>query len=209
MPDASQIHRPGPTRPRAHRARRVAAWRCAGALLASLLAAGIIASSALADGDPASDVLVSQVAFVPSDAGASARQQAELVRTIDASDRAGYQVRVAIIPDGYDLGSVTALWAKPRAYAEFLGIELSYIHKQPLLVVMPDGIGFYWQGHSAASANRQLAGISTRTANAGLLTAAQTAVRTLATSAGFHLASQPRSGGAGAPAVEGESRSRS
>ncbi len=192
MPRASQIHRPGPDSARARRAHRVMVRRGLAALLASLLAAGAVASAALADGDPASDVLVSEVAFVPPDAGTSPSQRAELVRSIDAADRAGYPIRVAIIPDGDDLGSVTALWAKPRAYAEFLGTELSYIHRQPLLVVMPDGLGFYWQDHAAGVADRELAGISIRTAGGGLLTAAESAVRTLATDAGFHIASPPR-----------------
>ena len=132
------------------------------ALLAVVVAAGAsgaAASIARADGDPASDVLVSQTVFLPSDAGVSGRQQAKLVELLRASAQAGFPVRVAVISSGYDLGSVTALWRKPRAYARFLGIELSLVHRQPLLVVMPNGFGFNWPGHSTASAYRLLSRI--------------------------------------------------
>jgi cytochrome oxidase Cu insertion factor (SCO1/SenC/PrrC family) len=150
------------------------------ALLAVLVTAGAFASIARADGDPASDVLVSQTVFLPSDAGVSAQQQAQLVRLLRASAHAGFPVRVAVISSGYDLGSVTALWRKPRAYARFLGIELSLVHRQPLLVVMPDGFGFNWPGHSTASAYRLLSRISIGTGGAGVLVATRAAVRTLA-----------------------------
>ena len=59
---------------------------------------------------------------------------------------------MAIIASPFDLGAVTALWRKPRAYARFLGIELSTVYRQRLLVVMPDGLGFNWPGHATGSA---------------------------------------------------------
>jgi cytochrome oxidase Cu insertion factor (SCO1/SenC/PrrC family) len=150
------------------------------ALLAVVVAAGAFASIARADGDPASDVLVSRTVFLPSDASVSAQQQSQLVGLLHASAHAGFPVRVAVISSGYDLGSVTALWRKPRAYARFLGIELSLVHKQPLLVVMPNGFGFNWPGHSTASAYRLLSRISTGSGGAGVLVATRGAVRTLA-----------------------------
>ncbi|HEX4281231.1 MAG TPA: hypothetical protein VHZ27_10725, partial [Solirubrobacteraceae bacterium] len=42
------------------------------------LAIGLIASSALADGDPASDVLATQPLFLPQDAGIPLAQQNQL-----------------------------------------------------------------------------------------------------------------------------------
>src|ERR1700733_6210373 len=98
--------------PEPARSRRVAI----AALLAVVAAAGAFASIARADGDPASDVLVSQTVFLPSDARVSAQQQAQLVGLLQASTQAGFPVRVAVISSDYDLGSVTALWRKPRAY---------------------------------------------------------------------------------------------
>jgi hypothetical protein len=99
-------------------------------LLVVVLTAGALASSARADGDPASDVLVSQGLFVPADAGLSTGQQARLAGFLQASKRAGFPVRVAVIPSAYDLGSVEALWQKPATYARFLGIELSLVYRQ-------------------------------------------------------------------------------
>ena len=177
---------------------RLNVWRGGLATAVVLLVALMIPSAALADGDPASDVLVSQLAFVPADANASAQQQARLLVVLRAAQRAGFPVRVAIIPDSYDLGSVTALWGRPRDYARFLGIELAYVHRQRLLVVMPNGIGFDSQGHPASAANGQLAKIPVISASGGLLDVAETAVRTLAASAesGSTPRRKPRRGGA-------------
>lgn len=158
------------------------------ALLAALAGSALRAPLARADGDPASDVLVSQTLFLPADAGASSAEAASLRGLLRASGRAGFPIRVAVIASGYDLGSVTALWRRPRTYARFLGIELSLVHRQPLLVVMPDGFGFDWAGHPLAAAYRALSRIPIGVGNAGLLAAAGTAVRTLAASHGSRLA---------------------
>ena len=171
---------------------RLNVWRSGLATAVVVLAALMIPSAALADGDPASDVLVSQLAFVPADANASAQQQARLLDLLRAAQRAGFPVRVAIIPDSYDLGSVTALWGRPRDYARFLGIELSDVHRQRLLVVMPSGIGFDWQGHPSSAANGQVAKVPVTSASGGLLDVAETAVRTLAASAGVRLVPEAR-----------------
>jgi hypothetical protein len=92
---------------------------------------------------PASDVLASQVLFLAQDAGVTGVEQAELGADLGAVQRAGYQLRVATIASAADLGSVTELWRRPRAYARFLGVELSLVDRGPLLVVMPDGFGSY------------------------------------------------------------------
>jgi hypothetical protein len=102
-----------------------------------------VVQTARADGDPASDVLLSQQLFLPQDAGVPAVQQAQLTSLLAAARRAGYSLRVAVIADPSDLGSVTALWHQPTTYARFLGQELSLNDDGPLLVVMPDGYGFY------------------------------------------------------------------
>lgn len=162
------------------------------ALAAAATVTLVLAPVALGDGDPASDVLVSQAAFVPSDTGATNQQDAHLLSFLQAAQRAGFPVRVAIIPDSYDLGSVTALWRRPRDYARFLGIELADVYRQRLLVVMPNGIGFDWQGHPSVTANGQLATIAATSSSGGLLGAAETAVRSLAASAGVRLVPEAR-----------------
>ena len=118
------------------------------ALLVALLVGMGMSSVARADGDPGSDVLVYQDLFAGSDAGLSVHQQLELGGELKAAARKGFPIRVAIIASPFDLGAVTALWRKPRAYARFLGIELSAVYRQRLLVVMPDGLGFNWPGHA-------------------------------------------------------------
>ena len=153
-------------------------------LLAAVVVAGF-AAYARADGDPASDYLLTQQVFLPSDAAASPTSQRQLLGVVQAANRAGFAIRVAIIPSSYDLGSVTELWRQPRTYARFLSLELSFAYTHRLLVVMPNGLGFNQPNHSAAPAYRVLANVAIPSTNAGLLTAAQTAVRRLAAAAGI------------------------
>jgi cytochrome oxidase Cu insertion factor (SCO1/SenC/PrrC family) len=167
-------------------------------LLAVLLVAGS-ARPARADGDPASDVLLTQRMFVPVDVTAPAAQQAALSRLLAVAGQTRFPVRVAVIDSAYDLGSVTVLWGKPQTYAQFLGIELSLVHRSPLLVVMPDGLGFAWPGHATAWAAAPLAGVRIATGGAGLLSAAADAVQRLAGVQRVALTgSAPAAGAAGA-----------
>jgi cytochrome oxidase Cu insertion factor (SCO1/SenC/PrrC family)/thiol-disulfide isomerase/thioredoxin len=157
------------------------------ALLVALLVAAGVPAAALGDGDPGSDVLVYQSLFVASDAGLSIGQQVKLTGVLRSAARAGVPVRVAIIAHPDDLGAVTALWHKPRAYAQFLGYELSLAYTQRLVVVMPNGLGFYWLDHSSATAYRSLANVSIGAGGPGLAAAAQAAVARLAADAGVNL----------------------
>ena len=91
---------------------------------------------------------------------------------------------MAVIATPNDLGAITALWKKPASYARFLGVELSLAYAQRLLVVMPNGFGFNWQGHSTAGAYRVLGKLPLAAAGSGLATAAETAVRALASASG-------------------------
>jgi cytochrome oxidase Cu insertion factor (SCO1/SenC/PrrC family)/thiol-disulfide isomerase/thioredoxin len=157
------------------------------ALLVAALGMGAMAPTALGDGDPGSDVLVYQDLFVAGDAGMSIGQQSRLGALLQTAAKAGFPIRVAIISGPSDLGAVTALWHKPQAYAGFLGYELSLAYKQRLLVVMPNGFGFNWPGHSTAAAAHALSKVAIRSGGAGLFSAAQSAVRTLAVDSGGHL----------------------
>ena len=75
------------------------------AALAFLLAAPV----AHADGDPASDYLLSMSAFVPPDANVP-NGDAQQLRTVLATAKArGYEIRVALIATTYDMGSVATL----------------------------------------------------------------------------------------------------
>lgn len=167
------------------------------AFLVALVASGAVAPAARADGDPASDVLLSQSLYLPADAGFSARQQTQLNALIAAAKRGGLTVRVALIPTAYDLGSVQALWQKPGTYARFLGIELSLVYKHALLVVMPNGIGLNWPGHSTAAADRLLATISPGAGSASLLAGTEDAVRAVAAADAVKLTHSPPAAGKG------------
>jgi len=175
---------------------------CVVALLVVLLV-GVPASTAWADGDPGSDVLVYQDLFAGSEVGLSVQQQVELGSLLKGAARRGFPIRVAIIGGTQDLGALTELWRKPRTYARFLGYELSLAYKQRLLVVMPNGFGFNWPGHSPASAYRGLAGISVGSGGGGLFNAAEVAVGKLARAAGVRLPSVAASAGGGSAVPRG------
>jgi hypothetical protein len=165
---------------------RPATSRC----LALCVAAGCLllhAGSARADGDPASDVLISQAVFVPGDAGISAHDAARLAALARAARAARFPLRIALIASAYDLGSVGVLWRKPRTYARFLGTELLPFYRGRLLVEMPSGFGLY---HGKRPVRRELAllaGISIGPGGAGLVAAAAAATRRLASAAGRRL----------------------
>jgi hypothetical protein len=113
---------------------------CACALLAG---AALAPPPALADGDPASDVLASQPLFLPADGGFRQADAAQLSGLLAGARRAGVAIRVALIAAPADLGSVGALWRRPQAYARFLGQELSQVYRGTVVVVMPNGVGVY------------------------------------------------------------------
>ena len=169
-------------------------------LVVVLVVAGALAPLAWADGDPGSDVLVFQSLFVAGDAGLSVSQQARLQDLLQAASRSRFPVRVAIIATPLDLGSVTALWRKPQAYAQFLGIELSLAYKQRLLVVMPSGFGFNYPGHSSAPAERLLSAIPIASGGSSLVAATEAAVHALATAGGVRIGSSSAAAGAGGAA---------
>jgi cytochrome oxidase Cu insertion factor (SCO1/SenC/PrrC family) len=167
-------------------------------LVAAVLAAcalGFLSPAARADGDPGSDVLVYQNLFVAADANISVQQQIQAGDLLTAADQDGFPIRVAVISQPNDLGAITALWQKPTAYASFLGTELSLAYAQRLLIVMPNGFGFNWQGHSATAAYRVLDGLHIGAGGSGLATAAQNAVLALAHASGDRL-TMPASGAA-------------
>jgi hypothetical protein len=166
------------------RARRVI--RCLILLIVPLLTVPAVAS---ADGDPASDVLLSQPLFLPSDAGVPGPEQARLATLLQSAQRSGTQIRVALIAAPADLGSVTELWRQPQLYARFLGQELSLIYHGPLLVVMPAGYGLYGPVRKSAALRAALAELlPPARGGPGLAAGALRAVERLAAATGHPLA---------------------
>jgi hypothetical protein len=96
-----------------------------------------------------------------------------------------------------DLGAVTILWRKPKQYARFLGLELSFAYKGPLLIVMPAGIGFSHFHRGTAAEYRTLAPVPLQPGADGLALTATRAVEKLAARAGHPIAAPPPSPPAG------------
>ncbi len=166
--------------------RHVAGAAALAGVLAALASAGPMATTARADGDPAGDYLVTNQVFLASQSGSPSVAQRRLMATVQAANRAGFAIRVATIPQPYDLGSVTALWRRPRLYARFLGLELASAYHGRLIVAMPDGLGVSGGGQSLPAPDRgheTNAGATSDT----LAARAQTAVITLAREAGVAL----------------------
>lgn len=118
--------------------------RTAAVVLAVVAVAAVLAAVrppvALADGDPASDVLVYQPVFFPYNPAPPAARR-ELNGLVKSADQQGYKIRVAVIQSPRDLGSIPTLFGKPSVYARFLSSELSSIWRDRVLVVMPSGYG--------------------------------------------------------------------
>ena len=102
----------------------------------------VAAPAARADGDPASDFLLTQQVFYPYYSGHQPPSLKALQETVVDANKRGYKIRVAVITSPYDLGSLSALWHKPVAYANFLGLELAFSYRDRLLVVTPNGYGY-------------------------------------------------------------------
>lgn len=154
-----------------------------------ILTAGVVlAGVAAADGDPASDVLVTGTLFLPSDAGASVREQGQLEGLLAEAAHAGYPLRVALIASPADLGSVTPLWRQPQNYAEFLGEELSLVFKGTVLTVMPNGFGLYRTGGpSRVAGPAVLSSLSAPGSSGAEAAASLTAIQRLAAASGHPL----------------------
>jgi hypothetical protein len=130
--------------------RSAARWARLGVLAPILVLMLAPAAPAHADGDPASDVLLGLNVFYPYSPPVSQALQNTLNGETAAASRAHFPIKVALIESPVDLGAIPALFDKPQQYADFLDLEISFEHKQPLLVVMPDGYGV--QGLSPATA---------------------------------------------------------
>jgi hypothetical protein len=69
-----------------------------------------------------------------------------LQKVVAASRRGHYPVKVALISGPSDLGVVPGLFGQPQNYARFMTEEMRGQIVDPVLVVMPDGLGFAVSG---------------------------------------------------------------
>lgn len=110
-------------------------------VLAVAAALALTPAPALADGDPASDVLLLQDVYLPYAPGIPKPLADTITTLLKTTRKAGFPLKVAIIADPKDLGAVPQFFGKPQGYAPFLQSEIAFNSKKPLLVVMPNGYG--------------------------------------------------------------------
>jgi hypothetical protein len=154
-----------------------------------LATCAVAVPAARADGDPASDYLSVQPVFFPFESKTSKDAQDGLTELLAAAKKKGLVVRVALIATKADLGAVPVLYNQPQRYAQFLGQELVYYYKGALLIVMPNGYGFYENGASLRPDKKVIAKLTPPGSNNGdtLAASAETAVRALAKLRGLTL----------------------
>lgn len=185
-------------------------------VLAAVLAVLLLAApAARADGDPASDVLLSQDVYYPYAPPTRADLRKALDGTVKAARDAGYPVKVALIAAPADLGAYPQLYNKPNEYATLLARELpgsthgAKVAGQRILVVMPGGFGGTDLGDRIDEALAGIA-IQAKAQSDGLAVAAMTAVARLATANGHEVEAPPeasltlgkaKGGGGGGPSA--------
>jgi hypothetical protein len=130
------------------------------ALLCLTLAALAPAPAAWADGDPASDVLLAQDVSLPYAPNTVSKPMEKALETTVARAKAkGFGVKVALIADRRDLGSVGEMIGEPQRYADLLTTELSLnvthgrrVQAPRVLTVLPNGLGGNNLGDTAGDA---------------------------------------------------------
>jgi hypothetical protein len=166
------------------------------AVLAGALALLALPATARANGDPASDYLLVQRLFLPFSTKIDQTEAKRLNALLTAAERDNFKIRVAIIHSPGDLGTAFSLFRKPQRYAQFLGLELSFVYRGRLVVVMPNGFGYSVNGKPDAKTSRLLQSLPPPGRDAtGEVRGAEAAVRKLALASGRRLSASSSSGG--------------
>ena len=158
-------------------------------------------AAAFANGDPASDVLLQAKVYFPTQRVSVATANS-LKAVVDKANAKGYAVRVALIKDETDLGTVPNLLNQAQKYSEFLGPEIRFAYKGDLLVVMPNGLGLTTTDETPPPA-KALDGMLVEAGGSpdGLAQTAEEAVTKLAAASGHPLGAAKKSGGGGGAVV--------
>jgi hypothetical protein len=156
---------------------------------------------AYANGDPASDVLLQAKVYFPTQR-VSAGAANSLKAVVQKANAKGYPIRVALIKDETDLGTVPNLLNQAQKYAEFLAPEIRFAYKGDLLVVMPTGLGVTQTDETPAPANA-VEGMQVEAGGSpdGLAQTAEEAVTKLSAAAGHPLVAAKKSSGGGGAAA--------
>ncbi|MEA2496077.1 MAG: hypothetical protein QOJ29_3988, partial [Thermoleophilaceae bacterium] len=128
----------------------------------------------------------------------------DLKKIVDTANAKGYAIRVALIRDETDLGTVPNLLMKAQKYAEFLGPEIRFAYKGDVLVVMPNGTGLTTTDETQPPAKAiQGMQIEAGGSSDGLAQTAGEAVTALAAAAGHPLVAKKAGGGGAGGALVG------
>ena len=154
---------------------------------------GTVAGTARADGDPASDVLLSDNVFLSYQSPYGSAEGRALEALAKEAKQQHFPMRVAVITQIADLGAIGGLYGKAQRYADFLASEITFVYRGTLVVAMngkPGGFGVHGPGATPA-ARRALARMklpSTSVTAAELARLAATAMQGVAAASGHHLA---------------------
>jgi hypothetical protein len=99
------------------------------------------ANNALAHGDPASHYLEAEALYPAFADRPSQAVELQLLGLIQAAEKRGYPIKVALVAAESDLTDNPAMLRLPQRYAEFVSAELGANARAPILVVTPFGIG--------------------------------------------------------------------
>jgi hypothetical protein len=165
--------------------------------VAALCSLALAPASAFANGDPASDVLLQAKVYFPTKR-VSIQAATALKQIVDSANAKGYPIRVALIEDATDLGTVPNLLMRAQEYAQFLGPELRFAYKGDLLVVMPNSLGLTSTDETPPP-DKAIAGMLIENGGSpdGLAQTAGEAVTKLAAAAGHPLVTTKKKGGNG------------
>jgi hypothetical protein len=153
--------------------------------IALALACLALPASARADGDPASDFLITRSVFLPYYAKIDDKAVERLETVVQDAAERRFKIKVALIAQPYDLGSVFQLYRKPQQYAQFLGQELAFAYGGRLLIAMPNGFGYAEGGTPNPRLAKALSGLPPPGRDpTKLAEAATTGVQRLAAAAG-------------------------
>jgi hypothetical protein len=149
----------------------------------SLVVLALCPTAALADGDPASDVLLAQDVYYPYAPKTSPQLTTALDALMKRVRAAGYPTKVALIQAPADLGAYPNLFGDTQNYANLLAKEIAFNARPHLLVVMPSGFAGDNLGPKVDSALRGIT-VDTEAKSDGLAKAALAAVARIATANG-------------------------
>ena len=134
--------------------------------------------------------------FVSSQRVVDSRAQRALLATVAAANRAGFPIRVAIISSDYDMGSITALWRRPGALRPVPWARVGVGVQGAAARGDAERVWLQQAGQPMRREHQVLANVAIGPGEAGLLGAAQTAVRRLAGADGVAVVSTTGTAGA-------------